>query len=334
MYCGIISVRNMCYDRGIFRISKAGVPVLSVGNITAGGTGKTPMVEYLLNHLLKSGKRVALISRGYKRESSGPVAIQAGSIDRGNAVMIGDEPYQMACKFPHAVVIVDANRTRAARMAVDEYRAEVIVLDDGYQHRKLARDLDIVMIDGRTSLSNMRLIPAGYLREPLCSLKRAHLIAYTGLSAGYVPETCEGMENTPTIKVSYRPKMLSRIDGRKELLFSQIAGKKVLAFCGIGNPVSFRRTLQLLGANVAEMEIFPDHYQYCDSDIRKIKSLFEHERLDFIVTTEKDAVRLDPVLVELLPRDTTLYLEIEAVITEGRETLDSMIEKVLLTAAS
>jgi tetraacyldisaccharide 4'-kinase len=305
------------------------IPVIAVGNMTAGGTGKTPMVEYLLNHLIESGKRVALISRGYKRESSGPVAVQAGSIDRGNALMIGDEPYQMACKFPRAVVIVDANRARAARMAVDEYHAEVIVLDDGFQHRRLARDLDIVMIDGRTSLNNMRFLPAGYKRESVKSLKRADLLAYSSMNAGDTPETYPGVGDVPSIKISYRPKKLSRIDGEKELSIAQIAGKKVLAFCGIGNPNSFRRTLQSLGAIVGEMEIYPDHYQYNDADLLKIASRYKQERLDFIITTEKDAVRLDPVMLEILPRDKALYVEIEAVVTEGREILDSMIENVL-----
>jgi tetraacyldisaccharide 4'-kinase len=332
IYCGIVKLRNRCYDRGLFRIFKADVPVISVGNITAGGTGKTPFVEYLIRYFLQRGIRVALISRGYKRKSSGPVAIQAGGIDRGNARMIGDEPYQMAGKFPHAVVIVDANRARAAKAAVDEYRAQVIILDDGFQHRKLARDLDIVMIDSKSSLTEMRYLPAGYKRESVESLTRADLIAYTSIATDTKTATQPVIGKAPSITVAFKPKALICLHERKKLSPDQISGKKVLAFCGIGNPASFNRTLESLGTKIVKMMAFPDHHFYSNTDIQKIRSAYEEGKFDFVITTEKDAARLDPVLLDMLPPDASLYLEIEAVMSEGREVLEAMLETILKVA--
>ncbi|MFI5252670.1 MAG: tetraacyldisaccharide 4'-kinase [Bacteroidota bacterium] len=330
-YETIIRLRNMCYDRGIFKTSNAGIPVISVGNITAGGTGKTPFVEYLVRYFIGKGKRVAVISRGYKREGNLQVAIASAADDRGNAMTLGDEPYQIARKFPEVILMVDADRVRAAHTAVGNHHAEVIILDDGFQHRKIARDLDIVLIDGKKPLQRIQFLPAGEKREPVSSLKRASLIAFNGGESGGTVDMLASVNTIPSINITYRPKRICPINLGKEMPPYHLKGKKIIAFCGIGNPESFSNSLKGLGAVVVQMIPFADHHSYIKSDVEKIANVYRHEKADYIITTEKDAVRLDHAMREILPTDAAYYLEIETVITKGEKILESMLEKFLKT---
>ena len=178
LYGAVISLRNLFYDTGIFRIEEIDVPIISVGNLSTGGTGKTPFVEFLLRYLLGKDKIVAVLSRGYGRKTRGTVVIDQSTLAHCTAESVGDEPYQIARKFPGAIVIVDESRVRGARIAKEKYRVDAIILDDGFQHRALKRNLDIVMIDGKNPITEMAMLPAGLRREPLVALRRADLLIF------------------------------------------------------------------------------------------------------------------------------------------------------------
>ncbi len=189
LYGLAVTVRNLAYDKGWFRQETAGVPVVSVGNITAGGTGKTPLVEYLVRHLVASGKHPAILSRGYRRRSRGVVVVSDGKSMRSDAAMGGDEPVQMARKLATVPVVVAERRIAAARVAVRDFHADVLVLDDGFQHRSLKRDLNILIMDSRRDLVREPLLPVGLRREPLAAVRRANLVVLSKVdpSAGTVP---------------------------------------------------------------------------------------------------------------------------------------------------
>ena len=322
-------IRNLLFDQGLLQQWKAEVPVISVGNITTGGTGKTPLVENLVRYLLSQGKRIAVISRGYKRDGSGPVYIAPGIQNRGNSLILGDEPYQMARKFPQIAVLVDANRKRAAELASKKYHAQVIILDDGFQHRALNRDLNIVMVDRSIQLEKMPLLPAGMLREPVTVLKRAHVIAYIGSSDGNEREQSSSKNSKPSITVVRHPVKFHSMQAGIECSIADSKGKRCIAFCGIGKPESFKRSLESIGLEVCKMIVFPDHHYFTDVDLKNIRSEFIKYQPDWVVTTEKDASRIDSVMAGLLPKNVSYYLEIEAVINDGAEMLHAMIQNIL-----
>ena len=335
LYGLIIWIRNKCYDLNIVRGIRVGVPVISVGNITAGGTGKTPFVEYLLKKLFEKNKKVAVVSRGYKRSTAGTVVVSDGEKMHAGVQDAGDEPYQIAKKYPKAVVIVDVQRVRGAKRVVNNYGAEVIVLDDGFQHRSLYRDLEIVMIDGQKSLKDIHLLPAGLRREPLASLRRAHLLAVTG-SRGSLPIVDELNEYTTaqTMVVGYKPKRFQQVFGQQVVSLSQVQGKTCVAFCGIGNPTSFKISLEVLGLDIVKFLRYRDHYQYKKGDLNALYKEFVERKVDCIVTTEKDAVRLQIIKegsAALL--DHLYYLEIEVEILEGEDVLQQHLHTVLQGAA-
>ncbi|MFH2004154.1 MAG: tetraacyldisaccharide 4'-kinase, partial [Bacteroidota bacterium] len=179
LYSIIIFIRNLFYDIRVFGVNRVNVPVISIGNLTAGGTGKTPVIEYLVNYFKRKNIKVAVISRGYKRNTKGTLVVSDGSSIIAKPEQAGDEPYQIAVRFQEAVVIVDENRFRGAKLAVEKYKPEVILLDDSFQHRRIHRDLDIVLIDVTKPPHKEYMLPAGLRREPLSSLKRTNVLLFT-----------------------------------------------------------------------------------------------------------------------------------------------------------
>ncbi|MBI4548355.1 MAG: tetraacyldisaccharide 4'-kinase [Ignavibacteriae bacterium] len=331
MYGAIILIRNWCYDRNIFQIERVGVPVIAVGNLTTGGTGKTPFVEYLLKFLLDSKKKVAILSRGYKRSTRGTIVVSNGKTLAGTAETVGDEPYQIARKFPTAIVIVDERRSRAAKIAVEHHKAEIILLDDGFQHRSLGRDIDIVMIDGRTPLRSIPLLPAGLRREPLAALRRADLIVLSWMTdSNAQSRTDKHYASLPSMSVRFMPKRLYQISTGTLIPLSEVYGKTCIGFCGIGNPQSFRKTLEEIGLTIKEFLIFPDHYTYVHTDLKNIMMRRENSHAQMIVTTEKDAVRLlsTPQLA-LGGSEVFHYVEIETEVVEGENRLYELLRTVL-----
>jgi len=303
--------------------------VVSVGNITVGGTGKTPVTQYIAGRYIEMGHRVAVLCR--PAPTRGVVVVSDGE-----ALLVndwehtGDEPQLIARKVPGAIVMVCADRLRSARMAVNEYRAEVIVLDDGFQHMRLARDEDIVVLDATQPLDMLHLLPRGTLREPPGALKRATRIVLTHT------DRCADHDETVRLVKRYAPnvpitctthrttevRLLSRRRGQSDL--APLAGRRVVVFSAIGNPSSFEHSVAATGAETACTIRFADHHVYAAADVKQIDRAVDQHQADAAVTTEKDAIRLSEESVPF-----PLYtMGVEIALTEGATwPLSDRIEK-------
>jgi len=292
-----VGVRNFLYDQGTLRSKKLPCPVISIGNLTVGGTGKTPLAILLAGMLKENGFRPAVLSRGYGRRGGQ----SSGVVSDGCRILMdhrqaGDEPFLMSLLLPQAPVIVGACRFLTGKKAIEELGADILILDDGFQHRGLYRDIDIVLLESSRPLGNGRLLPGGSLREPPRGLRRADIIVMTGSGnpAGSSSPDCwqrfmKGL--APCFQSCHRARAI--IDANRDarpLAFLQ--GKRIYAFSGIGNPLSFRRTIEDLGANLSGFEAFPDHHYYSASETAGITAHAQLLQADIILTTEKDGVRL------------------------------------------
>ena len=293
----------MLFDVGILKSFDAGVPVVSIGNIVVGGTGKTPLTIEVGRLFLKKGKRVAVISRGYGRKSRGTVVVSDGFSLLSDTLTGGDETQFIARQLPKAIVIADEKRARGAKKAVEEFHAEVIVLDDGFQHRYLKRHIDIVLLDGTRSPMDTMLLPAGYRREPLSSLKRAHAVVITKVGDPSNAPLVMNDPNVVTVKnkfsSSYTPVAIRNIIGGVRQSLEMLKGHSVVAVSGIANPKNFEKDIEKSGAKIISSFAFDDHHQYTVELVRKIVETHRRKETDFIVTTEKDAVKLAELKNEL-----------------------------------
>lgn len=273
------------YRVGILRSYRPACKVISVGNITLGGTGKTPLVLALAKRLKDSGKRAVILSRGYKG-------------DRGTS----DEVELLKKRLPDVPVIVGRDRIKTARQAVESLGADVILLDDGFQHWRLKRDLDIVTLDINNPFGNGRMIPRGILREPLSSLKRADIFVLTKVgSEGDSIAKAQGLKarlgvinaDAAVFTSSYIPSRLTDIAGGEEFGLSEIENKKIALVCAVGEPESFEETARSLGADIALRFFFMDHHKYTGEELGAIIKECGEKGIDIILTTEKDVPKLD-----------------------------------------
>lgn len=325
LYGLVISFRNLFFDIGIFKTVKVNVTVISVGNITAGGTGKTPLVEYILDFLLKQNKRVAVVSRGYKRTTKGTLVVSDGERLLCNADECGDEPFQIARKFPNSIVIVDEQKSRAAQLAVQKYKCDYVIVDDGFQHRQLHRNLDVVVVDASKPLSRELMLPAGLRREPMLNLKRADIIIYSNWKQK--SDTLKRTDVELTARTLLEPRKLVGLRGNDILELEAIRNKTCVAFCGLGNPESFERTLNELGLDVKIFKKYSDHYQYKTEDIEIMIKEFKTQKTDFVITTEKDFMRL----INMKAHTTELplyYLEVAVRFISGEEDFQKKITNI------
>lgn len=272
IYGAVVKVRNTLYDLGVLNIHKVPLLVVSVGNIESGGTGKTPFTMALADGLFQRGRKVSIITRGYKGTLKGPVLVEHNHLGEE----VGDEALLMS-RLMKVPVIKSPDRVKGALFARAYLGSEIIVLDDGFQHRRLHRDLDIVLVS--RDVKGEKLLPAGTLREPATSLKRANVIValkgadYNGLKAELIPSALVDLHgNTSGLEL--------------------VSGKRVLAFCAIGRPEHFIAMLHGLGADVDGL-VFKDHHSYTLSDVRDIMD--RSAGRDLVVTTEKDLVKITPV---------------------------------------
>jgi tetraacyldisaccharide 4'-kinase len=295
IYGAAVNARNTAYDAGWLRSVRLPVPVISVGNITAGGTGKTPVVERLVEYTLGRGLPTAVVSRGYKRDSRGSIVVSDGKGRIVDVAAGGDEPVQIARKFPDAVVLADAKRSRGCRRAVVEFGVAVIILDDAYQHRAVHRNADIVVLDASSGLYAQKLLPAGRLREPLRNLSRADVLLLSRCDADVAHEqmalALRAYSNVPVFATRFVPTVLRRLNDGGQRAHDAFRGSGVVSFCGIGAPASFLRTMDLMGVASLVHHEFPDHHRFSDEDIAMLcRSAREVQAQLF--TTEKDAMRL------------------------------------------
>ena len=302
-YGWAVQTRILLYTMGVKASKRLPCPVISVGNITVGGTGKTPLVMALADGLTKRGVRTAVLTRGYKgTKTSGHVASDGRSILL-TPEEAGDEPYLMSKTLRGTPVVIGKNRFSAGETALKQFDISGLLLDDGFQHLQLQRDLNIVLIDSNIGFGDRHLLPRGILREPLRQLQRADLILLTKVEA---PETVRPLEaelrklhpSLPIFHSHYEPLDLIGPGEEREDLHT-LQGKKVLALSGIANPDSFSALLKKCGLQVIKERVLPDHHHYTQEDIRSLEE--EGKGVDRIVTTEKDMVKLGPLTPSLLP---------------------------------
>lgn len=327
LYGRIVDARRRLYRMGVFRVYRAPVPVVSVGNLAVGGTGKTPMVDHLVKSFLARGRRVAVVSRGYGGRGAGRVEIVCGGQGpRLPASVCGDEPYLLAQRNPDAVVLVAPRRAEGIRVAIDRFAADLIVLDDGFQHLAVARDLDIVLLDARFPLGNGRLLPAGVLRETPAALDAAGLIVLTRSAGTEHPDL--GM-TSPVIRCRHRLSTRAvRLDG-VALPLQSLVGRRGVAFAGIADPDGFFNALTGAGLHLVQTLPFPDHVVYDEKIIGVLAAVAEEA--DFLVTTEKDGVKIAADRLPLPCYQIPVALEFH---DEGSLLLERALKAIIQQEAS
>ncbi|QDT40488.1 Tetraacyldisaccharide 4'-kinase [Gimesia alba] len=314
-YRAVVSIRNRMFDWRLRTIERPRVPVISLGNLTTGGTGKTPFVAYLTKWFQQRQVQVALLSRGY-RALPGEVNDEKLLLDR---LCPGVPHYQ------------NPNRCASSKQAINE-GAQLLVLDDGFQHRKLARDLDIVLIDAVCPWGHGWLLPRGLMREPKSSLKRADFVILTRADqcspaalAHLKEEVARTLSRDRIACAVFRPQELVNVSGETESLDS-VAGKTVWGFCAIGNPEGFRQTLENAGFVVAGMQIFPDHHHYSSDDLEEIGVQAANASAELILTTSKDLVKTSEQKLSEIP---VWSVEIGAEIIEGNEVFEGLLQNLM-----
>jgi tetraacyldisaccharide 4'-kinase len=320
--------RVLIYKCRIVRPKKLNAKVISVGNITLGGTGKTPLVLYLASELQKTGENIAILTRGYKRESKKQLDLWGGKSNL-SWKEVGDEPYLLAQELPEVPVMVDKNRYKAGAFALRKYRSEFFLLDDGFQHWKLARDLDIVIIDSFDPFGGGKLFPAGYLREPVSSLKRADILLLNKSDCAINKENILDVLSrynpcALVVESVYQVVSINSVLDDSSMEIESVKGKKALAFSGIANHISFEKTLESIGIKKLKHFKFSDHYPYQEKDLEKIENEAIDLGADLILTTEKDMFRIPPSGESRVP---IYWVKIELKITQGEKELWDLIKK-------
>ncbi len=320
LYGAVVAVRNLFFEKNLVRSVQAPVPVISVGNITSGGTEKTPIAERIAALLPDAGKHPAIVTRGYGRRSTGFVLVSDGTTVSAGADDAGDEAFQMANKLRGVTVIADERRARGALRAAECFHADVVVLDDGFQHRALARDCDIVLIDAHHDPLSMHMLPAGLRREQLSSLRRADAVIFTKCPSqpdrAALERRIRPFTDAPVFTSSYAP--VSCIECRlgASMPLSSLRNTTAVVFCGIGQPESFRRTVEALGIRIASFHAFGDHHRYVERDFQHLTQAMAGAGADVFLTTEKDARRLDGAFDSSVP---LAYLAMEASVHEAEK---------------
>lgn len=284
--------RNLLYDRRLLPIERPTLHVISVGNLTVGGTGKTPTVLWLAQALQQRGYRVGILTRGYKGENAGITLVGTKGQPRVTPAAVGDEPVMLARTFS-GVVIAGRDRAAAARFARTHFALDVVVVDDGFQHRRLDRDIDLLLVSGLQGAGNGWLLPAGPFREPPAAIRRADAVIITK-SEGSRQCDWPGVANgTPLFYGALKSTGLVTPVQRqwRELPLAFLVGKRVLALSGIADPTPFYRAVREWDADIAEVMEFPDHHVYTQADWQAIS--LASQKFDLVVTTEKDLVKLE-----------------------------------------
>lgn len=351
VYSSVVSFRLMLYRERFLHDHHLGVPVVSVGNLTVGGTGKTPVVELLAKSLRDRGRRVCILSRGYKskRQKKAPFVHRLGSklglvekpaeapprvVSDGQKVLLdshlaGDEPFMLARNCPGVPVVVDKNRVKAGAHAIKHLGADVLVLDDGLQYLKLKHRHDIVLIDKTAPFgSNGHMLPRGTLREPPRSLRRASYIFITksdGESDDLIHQIRRHNRAAEIIECRHRPMHFEEIQTGEKMPLEDMRGKFIGALSGIAVPESFENGLRRLGARVEVVARFPDHHRFQGPEITRFIERCERRDLHCMVTTEKDFVRF-PKLSRL---DIPFYfMRVEIEIVKGREVFEKLVRLI------
>ena len=315
-YSYAVGRRNRRYDTTPNAVKRASVPVVSVGNLTMGGTGKTPMVQYIAQRLAERGVRVTVISRGYGARSGGP----------------NDEALQLAENLPDVTHLENPDRVAAARTAVERFDCQLIVLDDAFQHRRIGRDLDLVMIDALEPFGFGHVFPRGTLREPITGLRRADAVVLSRADmldqSGRQQIRQEVQRLAPDAvwaEVTHAPRSLLSSSGTQQPIDS-LAGQSVAAFCGVGNPAGFRHTLDVCRVRTAAFREFADHHNYDSADVESLARWADKLDVAVVLCTQKDLVKLN---VDRLGRHPLLAVAIGLDFLAGGHELAQRLDSLL-----
>lgn len=345
VFDGIVRTRCWLYHQRIFRNQPLGVPVVVVGNLTVGGTGKTPIVEKFARALAKRGRHVAILSRGYKSraepsykrlwrwishgENPPPKVVSDGQSVLLNSDEAGDEPFMLARNLPGVVVLVDKNRVKAGQYAIKKFGSDILLLDDGFQYLPLRGQLNLLLVDKTNPFGNHHLLPRGILREPVKHLRRASFVFITK-SDGQPDDELRGIihgrhPEVEIVECSHKPTHLQSVNGGGRKPLTELRGKRVAAFSGIAMPESFEKLLRELGAEICHNKRFLDHHRFTPEELERFFARAKENAAELIVTTEKDAVRLPAELPEHAP---LYFLRLEIEILSGDHDFDSAVSRI------
>ena len=291
-YAAIMRARAAAYGQSILRSGKLPRPVISIGNVTVGGTGKTPVTAWVAAYLLGKGKRVVVLSRGYGGSLEGTVAVVSDGVKRIlTPLEAGDEPCLLADNLPGLVVVIGSSRYDAGLLAMERFQPDIFILDDGFQHLSLKRDLNILLLDAAKPFGNGFVFPAGLLREPVSAIKRADMIFLTRAESPVM--TIERIPaKIPVIRSEHRLSGYRPHSGGDIRSFEELKGLKGLAFAGIAKPDQFFDGLEKCGVRLVATLAFPDHTVYGDDEIAALAKLRRSSSADYLITTAKDAVKM------------------------------------------
>jgi len=346
VYEQAVQIRLGLYRRRLLRPQELGCPVVSVGNLTVGGTGKTPVAEMLARELQRRGRRVAILSRGYKSVPR-PFAQRLRNkifkhldlfppriVSDGKEVLLdsrraGDEPHMLAKNLPGVCVLVDKDRVKSGLHALRHFGSDVLLLDDGLQYQRLRHRIDVVLVDSQTPFGNEHLLPRGTLREPPANLRRASYIIVT--KSGPKPDEAllarlRKLNRTAAIiECNHAPRHWQDLGTGAKFPLDHLKGRHVGAMSGIARPESFEEGVRQLGANVEITKAFADHHRFTKKEILRFLEWCDRRSLDALVTTEKDAVRFPEIDNPPVPM---LFLRVEIEVLRGREHWEELLSRI------
>jgi len=345
----LAQLRLFLYEKRILKDQPLGCLVVVVGNLTVGGTGKTPVVEKFARSLRDRGRKVAILSRGYKSKEApkepflaklwrwhvtGAEPPAPKIVSDGESVLLdsehaGDEPFMLARNLPGVVVLVDKDRVKSGSYAIQKFGCDTLVLDDGFQYLPLKGRLNLLLVDKTNPFGNRRSLPRGILREPIKHLKRASYVFLTKSDGRPDPELESLIRaHNPAadiIECGHKPQFLQEVNGEGRIPLEQLRHRRIGAFCAIAAPDSFEGFLRNFGANLLYTKRFLDHHRFVDAELDAIFAEAANARLDFIVTTEKDAVRLPPDRAFPMP---LYYLRLEIEILRGSKDFEEAVSRI------
>lgn len=347
LYRALVQLRLRLFNQRLFRQRMLGCLVVSIGNLTVGGTGKTPVVEVFARALAAKGRKVAILSRGYRskskplwerikarfrsdRHEEPPKVVSDGRRLLLDSAVAGDEPYMLASNLRDAVVLVDKDRVKAGRYAIRHFGADTLILDDGFQYLRLRPHINILLVDATNPFHNHHLLPRGLLREPIKNLRRANYIFLTKSNGGTHLRHLKTFirrhnPRAEIIECTHKPDYIMDIYSREKLPLEHIRGKKVAAISGIAMPASFEAFIEKLGGILVHTEQFADHHRFRLQEIIDFQNAAVAHGAEIIVTTEKDAVRFPKLDRRDLP---FCYLRVHIDILSGHEGFNDCIARI------
>jgi tetraacyldisaccharide 4'-kinase len=345
LFSGAVQLRLWLYSKGLFRRRHLGCLVVVVGNLTVGGTGKTPVVEKFARSLASRGRRVAILSRGYKSKQAPiwkrwlrqishmgdppPKVVSDGKKVLLDSEEAGDEPFMLASNLPGVMVFVDKNRVNAGSYAIRKYGVDTLILDDGFQYLPLKGRLNLLLVDKTNPFGNGTMLPRGILREPIKHLKRASFVFITKSDGKPDPELVRTIythnPGVDIIECAHRPQYLQNLDTGEKRPLSNLDGKRIGAFSAIADHFSFDGFLRKYGAQVIYSRRFLDHHRFTDEELNQVFDHAAKEKLEFLVTTEKDAVRIPRNFPKTIP---LYYLRLEIEILSGDKDFEKAVSRI------